>query len=88
MDVCFCLLRRCAQVREGIDEHPMLERVHTDQHEEADYIFYISIRGDEMEKEEGKACPGPFPDRTIVLDETDTPDHIAVDGRWFVDGDR
>eukprot|EP00611_Tribonema_gayanum_P028017 TRINITY_DN707_c0_g1_i3.p1 TRINITY_DN707_c0_g1~~TRINITY_DN707_c0_g1_i3.p1 ORF type:complete len:361 (-),score=113.14 TRINITY_DN707_c0_g1_i3:693-1775(-) len=75
-------------VREGIAMHPQLQLVHSDRHEEADYIIYIPERENWMrENEEGRECPGPFPNKTIVLDETDTPGHLAKGVEWQHDGE-
>jgi hypothetical protein len=46
-----------------------------DQAEQADYIIELPI--------EKGPCPGPYPNRTLVLDESDGPVHLAFAGRFW-----
>eukprot|EP00611_Tribonema_gayanum_P028090 TRINITY_DN7113_c0_g1_i1.p1 TRINITY_DN7113_c0_g1~~TRINITY_DN7113_c0_g1_i1.p1 ORF type:complete len:238 (-),score=29.00 TRINITY_DN7113_c0_g1_i1:320-1033(-) len=72
-------------IREGINMHPLVDLIHSDRHKEADYIIHIADREEQMREEEGgRVCPGPFPKKTLVMDETDRP-YLAIDDSWQKD---
>ncbi|KAG5183433.1 hypothetical protein JKP88DRAFT_348665 [Tribonema minus] len=72
-------------IREGIHMHPLVDLIHSDRHKEADYIIHIADREEQMREEEGgRVCPGPFPKKTLVMDETDRP-YLAIDESWQKD---
>jgi hypothetical protein len=47
--------------------------------------MYIANRESEMHDQEGSLCPGPFPNKTIIMDETDNVVDPYINKDWLGD---
>jgi hypothetical protein len=63
------------QIAEGLNGHPNVEFLPLDQAKQADYIIELPINKG--------TCPGPYHNRTLVLDESDGPVDLAYGQRFW-----
>jgi hypothetical protein len=63
------------QIAEGLNGHPNVQFIPLDQAEQADYI--IELPSDTA------TCPGPYPNRTLVIDDSERPVYLAHEERFW-----